>query len=103
MTEQNAVSRPVFILPAKDGWHVLVRVQPGAKTSGVSGLHGGRLRIRLTAPAVDNKANKALAAFVAEKLGLKTAGVALLSGAASREKTLFINIAEEPDWNLLLQ
>jgi uncharacterized protein (TIGR00251 family) len=47
-----------------------VHVQPGAKRSEMAGLHGDALKIRLAAPAVDGRANAALLAFVAQRLGL---------------------------------
>jgi uncharacterized protein YggU (UPF0235/DUF167 family) len=59
------------------------------------------LRVRLTAPAVDNKANEALVAFVAGRLGLRSSRVRLASGSAGRAKRLFLDVEEEPDWSLL--
>ena len=96
-------SPPVFVTAAKEGgWNMLVRVQPGAKKSEFAGLMDGRLRIRLAAPAVENKANKALLAFVAKALGLKVSKVILLSGETGREKRLLIAADSEPDWKRLL-
>jgi uncharacterized protein (TIGR00251 family) len=94
---------PVFVTTAKEGgWNVRVRVQPGAKKAGIAGLTDGRLRIHLAAPAVENKANKALLAFVAKTLGLKASKVLLLSGKNGREKRLRITADNEPDWKSLL-
>ena len=49
-----------------------VHVQPGARVSTVIGEIGGALKIRLHAPPVNGKANDALIAFVAEKLGINS-------------------------------
>lgn len=87
-----------FVSKGEGGWYVLVRVQPGAKKNEFSGLMDGRLRVRLAAPAVENKANKALVAFIAKALGLKAARVSLLSGETGRQKRLFIASEDEPDW-----
>lgn len=96
------VPRPAFVLPAKEGgWHILVRAQPGAKKSEFAGIMDGRLRVRLAAPAVENKANRALLAFVAKALGLKGSKVALLSGETGREKRLLVTADAEPDWSRL--
>jgi uncharacterized protein (TIGR00251 family) len=76
-------------------------VQPGAKKSLFAGITEGRLRIRVAAPAVENRANRALVAFVAEALGLKPAKVALLSGESGRLKRLLVEAQEEPDWTRL--
>lgn len=81
---------------------MLVRACPGAKKTEFAGLADGRLRVRLAAPAVENKANKALLAFVAKALGLKVSKVILLSGETGREKRLRIATDSEPDWARLL-
>jgi uncharacterized protein (TIGR00251 family) len=77
-----------FVRDVADGCTVSVRVQPGAKKDAVMGLHGGAVKISLSAPPVDGKANVALIAFVAEKVGLPRARVSLVSGAANRSKVL---------------
>ena len=77
-----------FVRDVADGCTVSVRVHPGAKKNAVTGLHGGAVKIALSAPPVDGKANEALIAFVAERLGLPRARVALVSGATNRSKTL---------------
>ena len=47
---------------------------------------------------MDNKANGALLAWVAKRLGLKRGQVRLDSGQANRRKTLLIACETEPDW-----
>ena len=63
-----------------------IHATPGAKTTQVSGLHEHVLRLRLAAPPVDGKANAALLAFVADRLGLSKSAVSLKSGQTSRRK-----------------
>lgn len=77
-------------------------VQPGARKTEVSGLYQQCVRIRLAAPAVDNKANKALVAFVADALRLKKNQVTIEHGHASRKKHLAIASTAEPDWRVFL-
>jgi len=77
-------------------------VQPGARKSGLVGLYQECIKIRLNAPAVDNKANKALVAYVAKLLKMKKSQVILESGFSSRKKVLTINSAAEPDWEALV-
>lgn len=55
-----------------------LHIQPGAKKTEVAGEHGDALKIRLAAPPVDGKANAALIAFVADRLGLAKSAVSLL-------------------------
>jgi uncharacterized protein len=77
-----------FSRDVADGCTVSVRVQPGAKKDAVVGLHGGAVKIALSAPAVDGKANEALIAFVAGKVGLPRARVSLVSGTTNRSKVV---------------
>jgi uncharacterized protein (TIGR00251 family) len=69
---------------------LLVHAQPGARSSGIAGEHGGALKIRIAAPAIENKANAALKAFIAEVLGVPMSSVTLLRGARGRRKSVEI-------------
>ncbi|MGD0444891.1 MAG: DUF167 domain-containing protein [Edaphobacter sp.] len=79
-----------FAADVADGCTVSVRVHPGTRKNGVTGIYAGSVRIALTAPPVDGKANEALIAFFAETLRLPRARIALIAGASSRTKTLRI-------------
>lgn len=70
----------------KDGVVLNLHIQPGAKKTEVAGPHGDALKIRLAAPPVDGKANAALLAFIAAKVGCGKTAVALVSGHSSRAK-----------------
>ena len=67
-----------------------LHVQPGAKRSEFAGRHGERLKVRLAAPAVDNKANEALVEFLAEYYGVPRRNVTIVSGVRSRQKRVVI-------------
>ncbi len=67
-----------------------LRVVPNAKRSEVVGAHGEALKVKVQAPAVDGKANEALLAFLAEKLGVARRDVTLVAGEKSRDKTAAI-------------
>jgi hypothetical protein len=70
-----------------DGTVVLsVYVQPGATRAGIVGLHGDALKLRVTAPPEDGRANKAVVALLAEACGLAPSAVELVRGATSRRK-----------------
>ncbi len=73
-----------------------IHAQPGARRSEVAGLHGDALKIRLAAPAIDGRANAALLAFVARRLGLGRSALTLKSGASSRHKVLLL-VGTSPD------
>ncbi len=79
-----------FAKDVADGCILSVRVHPGARKNGVTGVHAGALKISLTAPPVDGKANEAVIAFLADALHLPRARVALVAGATSRAKMVRI-------------
>ena len=72
-----------------------LHVQPNARTSGASGLHGNALKIRIAAPAVNNKANAALIDFLSSALGVAKSAIAIRHGAGSRRK--IVEIAGGPE------
>ncbi len=75
---------------------ILVHAQPGARRTEVAGLHGAALKIRVAAPALEDRANEALAAFLAERLGVARRQVRLASGAKSREKRFEVHGGADP-------
>ncbi len=77
-------------------WLLELHVQPGAKLTVVVGEHGGRLKLKIAAPAVDNKANVHLLAWLAMQLGVPKSGVRLVRGATSRQKTVAVSGVETP-------
>jgi uncharacterized protein (TIGR00251 family) len=82
---------------AADGSLVLsIHAQPGARRTEIAGLHGDALKIRVAAPALEDRANEALIAFIAEKLGIAKRDVMLASGAKSREKRFAISATADP-------
>jgi len=73
-------------------------VQPGAARTQVSGLHDGRLKVRVAARATDGRANAALVEFIAAGLGVAKRDVLIEAGTSSRRKRLqVIGAASEPD------
>lgn len=74
----------------KEGVILPVRAQPGAKRSGVVGVHGTSLKVAVNAPPVDGKANEALRQALAEALDLRASQVELVGAAASRDKKFLI-------------
>ena len=69
---------------------LLCHLQPKASKDEFAGLHGERVKIRITAPPVDGKANQHLCKFIAQQFGVSTSQVSLVSGATGRQKTLAI-------------
>jgi uncharacterized protein len=65
---------------------LLVRVQPRASKDEIAGVMGGALKVRLRAPAIEDRANEALCEYLAELLKTPKAAVRILSGHHSRSK-----------------
>jgi uncharacterized protein len=69
---------------------VAVRVQPRASRDEIVGEMNGALKIRLQAPAVEDRANEALVEFLARLLKTPKSAVRILSGQRNRSKRLEI-------------
>ena len=68
-----------------------VLVQPRASRAGVGPLVGERLRVSVTAPPVDGKANAAVIEAVAAAFGVRRAAVTIVRGETGRRKTVRID------------
>ncbi len=69
----------------------LLRVQPRASKDEIAGELGGALKVRLRAPAVEDRANEALVEFLADLLKRPKSAVRILSGERSRTKRVEIH------------
>jgi uncharacterized protein (TIGR00251 family) len=67
-----------------------VRVQPRASKDEVVGEMAGAMKVRLQAPALEDRANEALVEFLAQLLKRPKAAVRILSGERSRTKRIEI-------------
>ena len=75
------------MIRASDGGVVIdVRVIPRAGRSGVAGVRGSALLVRLNAPPVDGAANAELIVVLAAVLGLPRRDLSIVSGERSRQK-----------------
>jgi uncharacterized protein (TIGR00251 family) len=72
------------------GMSFLVRVQPRGGRDAMEGDREGVLRVRLSAPPVDDRANEALVRLLAERLNRSRAAVRILSGGRSRTKRVWV-------------
>jgi uncharacterized protein (TIGR00251 family) len=80
----------IAIADHPEGCVLPVRAQPGARKAGVLGEQGGALKVAVTAPPEDGRANKALTEALRDLLGLRRSQVELLGGATSRAKKFLI-------------
>lgn len=76
-----------------------LHVQPGARKNEINGLFNHRLRIRLTAPPVDGKANQEIIAMLAREFKTRKSQVRISGGQLGRDKTIDIEAPTKlPDW-----
>jgi uncharacterized protein len=75
----------------KDGaLNFTVRVQPRASRDEISGVWQEGLKIRLTAPPIEDRANEALRRLLAARLKVPLAAVRIVAGERSRSKRIEI-------------
>ena len=68
-----------------------VKVQPRAKKNAIIGELGGALKLALTAPPVEGRANQACVAFLAEVLNVPRSSVTIAAGESSRNKVIRVS------------
>jgi uncharacterized protein len=78
----------ISIRESDGGVTIPVRIQPRARTNAVAGETGGALKISLTAPPVDGRANEACIEFLAKLLKVPRSSVTIASGHTSRNKVI---------------
>ena len=81
---------PITITPHAEGSILPVRAQPGARKNAVLGEQAGALKVAVTAPPEDGRANAALVEVLREWLGVKRSQVELAGGQTNRNKTFLI-------------
>ena len=80
----------IQIEPHSEGSTLAVRAQPGARKNAVLGEQSGALKVSVTAPPEDGRANEALVEQLKTRLGVKRSQIELLSGKANRNKVFLI-------------
>ncbi len=67
---------------------IAVRVQARARRDEIAAVRDGVLVVRVTAPALEGRANRAVRRLVAERLGVAPTQVTIVRGERSRDKVL---------------
>jgi uncharacterized protein len=70
---------------------VPLHVQPRAKRNQISGCYNGALKLKISAPPVDDAANRAVVEFFAALLDLPKSRLHIVAGTKSRDKVLRID------------
>jgi uncharacterized protein len=77
-------------------------LQPRAGRNRILGVHGGALKVSLTAPPVEDRANRQLIEFLAEILRVPRHSICLVTGRKSRNKVVTVDDLSLADFNQLL-
>lgn len=85
-----------------DGITLSLHIVPRASATAAAGLHGQALKLRVQAPPAEGKANKALTAFLADRLQCPARAITITGGAGSREKTVHARGVSEATARLAL-
>ncbi len=95
---------PAAATPSTPGDHtmLLVKVVPGARRDQIAGMLGERLKIRVSAPPEDGRANDAVCAVIAKALGIRERQVVIAGGRTHPEKTVRIEGMSEREVRTLL-
>lgn len=76
---------------------IKVRVQPKASHNQVIGYEEGALRLRVTAPPAEGKANAAVIALLAKALGVSKSRLVIVQGHGSRDKMVSVDRLTEQE------
>ena len=81
----------------EDSCTLKVRVQPKASRNQVDGFEDGTLRLRVTAPPTEGKANAGVIALMAKTLGVSKSRLEIVRGHGSRDKVVVIDTLSEQE------
>ena len=84
-----------WIKSVSEGAILNVRVVPRAGRNQIQGVLGDALKVRLQAPPVEGRANRALVEFLAEQLDISSTRVRLVAGSSSRNKRILVAGVDE--------
>jgi uncharacterized protein len=79
-----------------------VKLQPGASRDEIVGWEGDALRVRVTSPPVEGRANRALIELLAKRLRVAKSNVSISAGLAARSKVVSVEGLDETELRRLL-
>ena len=91
------------IKPCDNGIRFSAIIQPRSSKNEVTGLYNDALKIRLTSPPVDNKANKACMSFFAKWLGISPSKISIVQGLSSKNKIIEVDGLTEKQFHEILK
>ena len=91
------------IKPCENGIRFSAIIQPRSSKNEVTGLYNNALKIRLTSPPVDGKANKACMIFFAKWLGVSPSKISIVQGLSSKNKIIEVDGLTEKQFHEILK
>ena len=99
----ETIGMSCFLRPQPGGVDLAIRLQPRSAKDEIVGLIGNELKIKVTAPPVDDAANHALIELLAEKLNCSRGAIRIVRGKTSRHKAVrILGVTAETILHLLL-
>ncbi|MEA2011611.1 MAG: DUF167 domain-containing protein [Verrucomicrobiota bacterium] len=80
-----------YIKSTETGCLLMLTVRAGASADKIVGPYDNRLKIKISAPPEDGKANKAIQKFFSKKLGISKSEIQIIKGTTSQNKKLSLN------------
>jgi hypothetical protein len=81
---------PFTVRDTAQGAQFALRVQPRASRTAIAGVMGDAVKLAITAPPVDGKANQAVIEYLAELFHVSKSSIAILSGETGRTKLIAV-------------
>jgi hypothetical protein len=79
-----------MIRETPEGFLLNVKALPRSSRCGICGIYGDALKIKVTAPPVDGRANEEIIAFLASGLGIKKGQVTIVAGHNATRKVVAV-------------
>jgi uncharacterized protein (TIGR00251 family) len=80
-----------WLHPVPGGVRIAIRLAPKAARDRIAGPHGEALKVAVTAPPVEGRANAHLIRFLAKRLGVPKGAVRIVSGELARDKVVEVD------------
>jgi len=81
---------PFAVRDTAQGAQFAIRVQPRASRNAIAGLMGDAVKLAITAPPVDGKANQAVISYLAELFRVAKSSIVIVSGETGRNKLIAV-------------
>jgi uncharacterized protein (TIGR00251 family) len=95
MAPSESLNMQIPFKKTKNGIMIKVKVEPRSSKKGITGILDNTLKVRLTAPPVDNAANEQLIQIISEETGIKKSFIRIIKGHSSKQKIIELKGVEK--------